>query len=153
MKIGARRDTSSGEHSGIMIASLTKTADHNFASYHSVALNDIDYFLQHILKLHGNSDSVLMMPGFIKKQRDKSAQLTHSSSLVNSLHDLRIEQFNAQKRSFSNTAASIYARLQNTHNEASKHLQALFERAHHKNLSKEEKQKVLFELRHNLQNK
>jgi tRNA(Met) cytidine acetyltransferase len=153
MKIGARRDTSSGEHSGIMIASLTKTAVHKFASYYSVAANDIDYFLQHILKLHGNSDSVLLMPDFIQKQPDKSAQPTHSSSLVNSLHKLRVEQFNAKKRSFSNTAASIYARLQNKNDEESKHLQTLFERAHHKNLSKEEKQKVLVELRHKLQNK
>lgn len=153
MKIGARRDTSSGEHSGIMIASLSKTADHKFASYHSVAVNDIEYFLQHILTLHGNSDSFLLMPDFIQKQRDTSAQQTHSSSLVNTLYQLRIEQFNAQKRSFSNTAASIYARLQNKNHETSKHLQTLFERAHHKNLSKEEKQKVLFELRHKLQNR
>lgn len=151
LKIGARRDTSSGEHSGIMIASLTKTAEHKFASYHSVAVNDINYCLQHILKLHVNSDSALLMPDFIQKQCNKSALLTHSSSLANSIHALRIEQFNAQKRTFSNTAASIYAQLQNKNNEASEHLQTLFEIAHQKNLSKEEKQQVLFELRHKLQ--
>lgn len=153
MKVGARRDTSSGEHSGIMFASLTENADHKFSSYHSVAVNDIDYFLQHILKPHANSDSVILMPDFTKKQCDKSAQLTYSGDLANSVHKLRIEQFNAQKRSFSNTAASIYAQLQNKNDKASAQLKTLFERAHQKNLSKEEKQKVLFELRHILQHK
>jgi tRNA(Met) cytidine acetyltransferase len=152
IKIGARRDTSSGEHSGIMFAPLTKNAAHKFATYQSVATDNIGYFLQHIVKLHAYSDSVLLMPDFILKHHDNSASLNHSRSFANSVHKIRVEQFNAHKRSFTNTAASIYSQLRNKNDETSKQLQTLFEKAHRKNMSKEEKQKILFELRYKLQN-
>ena len=150
LKIGARRDTSSGEHSGIMFASLTKSADHKFSSYRSVAVDDIGYLLQHISNLDVYSDSVLLQPDLILKDQENRTSLTHSCSFASSVHDARIAQFNMQKRSFTNTAASIYAHLQNKNDEASEHLKTLFKKALQKHLSKEQKQSILVELRHKL---
>lgn len=150
IKVGARRDTSSGEHSGIMFASLSKFADHQFSSIHTAAVSDFDYFFQHVKKLHAYSDSVLSTPNLIQKQHSKIASLPHCSSVANTIHKRRIDQFKAQKRSFANTAASIYAQLQKNDRSEPGHLQTLFENAHQKNLSKEEKQRVLFEIRRSL---
>jgi tRNA(Met) cytidine acetyltransferase len=150
IKVGARRDTSSGEHSGIMFASLSKIADHQFSSLHTAAVSDLDYIFQHVIKLDKYSDSVLLTPNLIQQQHSEAASLSHCSSVANSIHQRRIDQFKAQKRSFTNAAASIYAQLQKNDRCGIEHLQILFKKAHQKNLSKEEKQRILFELRHSL---
>jgi len=153
LKIGARRDTSSGEHSGIMFASLTKSADVKFTSYYSVALNDIDYFLHHIVNQYAYLDSVLRRSDFVQKYVNNVPLTTHSVNVTKSTHKLRIDQFIACQRSFAHCAASIYSKLQDLDTDAAVLLKSLFLKAHEKNFSKDQKQLILSELRTALKQK
>jgi tRNA(Met) cytidine acetyltransferase len=146
LKIGARRDTSSGEHSGIMFMTLTERANDTFNSYRNVAINDIDYFLNHLLKNSPNMNSVLLTK-IVIQQRVEPKLLLDEHTASAATHYLRCSQFIDNKRTFVNAAASIYYQLGNLNIDASTKLYALFIQAHQKNLSKKNKQEILLKLK------
>jgi tRNA(Met) cytidine acetyltransferase len=146
LKIGARRDTSSGEHSAIMFIALTARAGDIFNSYRNVAINDIDYFLNHLLKNSQNINSVLLTQIVIQQHPEADVLLDeHTASAAT--HYLRGSQFIDNQRTFVNAAASIYYQLVKLDMDASTQLYALFMQAHQKNLSKENKQETLSKLK------
>jgi tRNA(Met) cytidine acetyltransferase len=146
LKIGARRDTSSGEHSGIMFMTLTARAYDTFNSYRNVAINDIDYFLNHLLKNSQNINSVLLTQIVIQQRVEPNVLLDeHTASAA--IHYLRCSQFIDNKRTFVSAAASIYYQLGKLNIDASTQLYALFMQVHQKNLSKENKQEILSKLK------
>jgi tRNA(Met) cytidine acetyltransferase len=151
LKLGARRDTSSGEHSGIMFMALTERASDTFNSYLNVATNDIDYFLNHLLKNSKNINSALLTQ-IIIQHRSKPNVLLDKHATSAATHDLRCTQFIDNKRTFVNAAASIYYQLGRLNIPASTQLYVLFMQAHHKNLSKKNKQKILSKLKLKLTN-
>jgi tRNA(Met) cytidine acetyltransferase len=151
LKIGARRDTSSGEHSGIMFMSLTEQASDTFDSYRNVAINDIDYFLKHLLKNSKDINSVLLTQIVIQHRLEPNILLDKHATPATT-HYLRSTQFINNKRTFVNAAASIYYQLDKLNIYASTELYTLFIQAHQKNLSKQNKQQILSKLKLKLTN-
>lgn len=150
-KIGARRDTSSGEHSGIMYAPLTEQATDTFTSYLNVAINDIDYFLNQLLKNNENVNSVLLTRTIIKHQPQPNLLIDNRCE-SHATHHSRISQFIDNQRSFVNTAASIYFQLSKFNADISKELYELFLQVQQKNLSKQTKLALLSNLKIELRN-
>jgi tRNA(Met) cytidine acetyltransferase len=146
IKIGARRDTSSGEHSGIMFLTLNEQATNTFNQYLDVAINDLDYFLNHRLKTSNNINSTLLIQT-INQHRPEPNALINWNGASASVHHQRISQFIENKRSLVNTAASIYFQLSKLNVETSEELSDLFIQALQKNLSKQSKQDLLSSLK------
>ncbi|MFT5541049.1 MAG: tRNA(Met) cytidine acetyltransferase [Glaciecola sp.] len=126
IKIGARRDTSSGEHSSIWVLPLSDEAAWQFYSYAEVILNDMDFLINVILKnendehwwlnlktLLNDAESALAL---LNRNHDKPIppsakhQFTEEQSLHEAryTHYSRLTQFIQGKRSYANAAASIY---------------------------------------------
>nr|WP_297347787.1 GNAT family N-acetyltransferase [uncultured Glaciecola sp.] len=146
LKIGARRDTSSGEHSGIMFVALSEAATNMFSSYLAVAVSDLDYFLNHLLKNNNDINSTLLIQT-ISQCRPVPNGSINWRSVSARVHHQRISQFIENKRSLVNTAASIYFELSKLNVETSKELSELFTQALQKNLSQQTKEYVLSNLK------
>ncbi|MFQ3208313.1 MAG: tRNA(Met) cytidine acetyltransferase [Glaciecola sp.] len=146
LKIGARRDTSSGEHSGIMIVTLSEAATNIFSSYHAVAVNDLDYFLSHLLKNSNNINSTLLIQTISQYRPMPNGSINWRCASTR-VHHQRISQFIENKRSLVNTAASIYFELSKLNMDTSKELSELFIQTLQKNLSQQTKECMLLSLK------
>jgi len=146
LKIGARRDTSSGEHSGIMFLTLNEPATNTFDSYFRVAANDLDYFLNHRLKSSKNINSTLLIQT-ISQHRPELDRSMNLGCAALSVHRQRISQFIENKRNLVNTAASINFELSKLSAETSQELSELLIQTLQKNLSKQSKEELLASLK------
>ncbi len=146
LKMGARRDTSSGEHSGIMFMTLSERAKHTFSSYVDVAVNDLDYFLSHLLKNSNNINSTSLVHT-ISQHRPVLNVSINLGFAAASVHLQRISQFIENRRSLVNTAASIYFELSKLSVNNSQELSELLIQASQKNLSKQTKEDLLSSLK------
>ena len=146
VKMGARRDTSSGEHSGIMFVTLSERANNTFSSCFDVAVNDLDYFLNHLLKSSNNINSTSLVQ-IISQHRPELNGSINLGFSATSVHSQRISQFIENRRSLVNTAASIYFELSKLSVENSQELSELLIQARQKNLSKQSKEDLLSSLK------
>ena len=146
LKMGARRDTSSGEHSGIMFVTLSERANNTFSSCFDVAVNDLDYFLNHLLKSSNNINSTSLVQ-IISQHRPELNGSINLGFSATSVHSQRISQFIENRRSLVNTAASIYFELSKLSVENSQELSELLIQARQKNLSKQSKEDLLSSLK------
>jgi tRNA(Met) cytidine acetyltransferase len=146
LKIGARRDTSSGEHSGLMFVTLNEPTTHIFNSYLGVAQNDVDYLLNHLLKGSNNINSTLLIQTISQHRPEPNGSIQQRFASAR-VHHRRISQFIENKRSVTNTAASIDFELTKLSGETSQELQELLVQTRQKNLSKQSKEKLLSRLK------
>ncbi|MFQ3250043.1 MAG: tRNA(Met) cytidine acetyltransferase [Glaciecola sp.] len=174
-KIGARRDTSSGEHSGIMICPLTHKALEKFSACTEIFSNDMSYLLDYVIQENAKDDSAVFIRELIKqhiivskssldneaqsasinghlqqiKTRTNTYYCKESSprSITEKAHLLRVEQFLNGIRSFTNAAASIYFY---TRHDSENELLRIFNSAHQKHRSKEHKLATMKDLRSKL---
>jgi tRNA(Met) cytidine acetyltransferase len=116
-----------------------------------VAINDIDYFLKHLLKNSKDINSVLLTQIVIQHRLEPNILLDKHATPATT-HYLRSTQFINNKRTFVNAAASIYYQLDKLNIYASTELYTLFIQAHQKNLSKQNKQQILSKLKLKLTN-
>jgi tRNA(Met) cytidine acetyltransferase len=146
LKVGARRDTSSGEHSGIMFVTLSEHASNTFSSYLGVAANDLDYFLNYLLKSSNNINSSSLVQTISQHRPELNGSINLGFASAN-VHLQRISQFIENRRSLLNTAASIYFELSKLSVENSQELSELLIQARQKNLSKQSKEDLLSSLK------
>lgn len=160
-KVGARRDTSSGEHSAIMLAPLCERVRSRLASYRGVMLNDMQYLLAYVMKEEQNNNSSFFIRELLQEYVNES-ELEHVTALENeslcwATHLLRIEQFLSGKRSLTNTVASIYYCVNKYSTGLGPDTAELLDIAHQKNRSKESKldnlQRIKYSLNHMLKTK
>ena len=172
IKIGARRDTSSGEHSGIMIKAITVCANEKFSAINEILRNDMNYLLDHVIDDSALSDSASFIKELIKNysgndpklhrkltnsdfessRSDKTKNLYRSTNRLSNevdVHSTRIKQYIDDQRSFTNAAPSIYFILQE---DPLNTLRPLFLSAHQKNRSKELKLETMSLLKKELMN-
>jgi tRNA(Met) cytidine acetyltransferase len=146
LKMGARRDTSSGEHSGIMFVTLSERANNTFSSYFDVAVNDLNYFLNHLLQSSNNINSTSLVHTISQHRPELNGSINLGFATA-SVHLKRISQFIENRRSLINTAASIYFELSKLSAENSQELSELLTQARQKNLSKKSKEVLLSNLK------
>lgn len=126
IKIGARRDTSSGEHSSIWVFPMNASAASQFKSYLGIMLNDMDFLVNMILKNHidehwwlnntrllSDLETGLILLGGEGKKRTLKSILSEDEKKQETqqtlrTHHARLRQFVAGKRSYTNAAASVY---------------------------------------------
>jgi tRNA(Met) cytidine acetyltransferase len=155
-KIGARRDTSSGEHSAMMISPISETAAQIFASYSDVIRNDLNYFFNYLFEQTHEPNELnyikdhlqeLVKRSFQNKVNDSndnseafdSALDLKSQTITKATQARRIKQFLSGKRSLTNAAASIFYYTVMNEGNAPIALHEAFNKAHQKFLSKEAK--------------
>jgi tRNA(Met) cytidine acetyltransferase len=126
IKIGARRDTSSGEHSSIWVLPVNAKAVSQFTSYVSIMLNDMDFLVDMILKNNKDEDwwlnksrllddlatGITLLGGETKNREFKSIlsqdEKEQETQQALRTHHARLNQFIQGKRSYANAAASVY---------------------------------------------
>lgn len=113
IRVGARRDTSSGEHSGIMILSLSKTTVSTLGAYIGVLDNDMQYTIAHIIQENMPRENTRQYKTILNEHLALAREVLQPSSTVKdditlALMITRAKQFVKGQRSFTNVASTAY---------------------------------------------
>jgi tRNA(Met) cytidine acetyltransferase len=126
IKIGARRDTSSGEHSSIWVLPISHRATWKIYSYAKVIINDMDFLINVILKEQSDENWWVNITDLIVdvenelallgNDAQKTLEATSLSQMTKerlsqealNTHQSRLTQFIQGRRSYANAAASIF---------------------------------------------